>query len=210
MATAEVVLPIITDISPALMSGNCTPAELQDEAFLTEQITYLWTVRECHATTIAKDRKGMRSVDSNLGQLFYNLKAVLARPGRAGKWSAWLKEKGIARATADRLVTRFARSCNLIEKSPHEQIEPTELEIGRLFGAIWPRIEKTLTTQQSFYDFLCCLIGRSGLQHEYRPSGIFVFDAAHVATPQEPETVSPSPETRTGSENPDDLYGAVL
>ena len=188
-------------------SLNATPDELQDQAFLTAQITYLWTVRECHATAISKDRKGMRSVDASLGQMLYSMKSLLARPGRGGNWSPWLKERGIARATADRLALRFARSRNLIEKSAHEQIEPTESEIGKLFTAIWQRCEPKLPTAHSRYEFIRCWIVRSGLGCQYRPDGVLVFDPAHTI-PEKPEAVvSPqkTPRDVAGLE-----YGEVL
>jgi hypothetical protein len=196
MATAELVLPNCTDIAPALMSGNCTPDELRDETFLTDQIETLWRIRECHANAIAKDRRGMRSVNASLGQMLYNLKAILSRPGRNGQWSAWLKENGIARATADRLVVRFARSIatkpNCLSESTIP--EPTEVEIGRLVAAVWDKIEKKLTTPSSLYNFFCCLSGRSSLICEYRPGGILVFDPAHT-TLEKPETVVMSLDT---------------
>ena len=137
METAELVLPIYIDIPPALQSANCTPDELQNEAFLTDQIETLWRIRQCHANAIKTDLKGMRSVDKTLGHLLFQMKSLLVKPGRNGGWSSWLADKKVARSSADRLVNRFAKSIapKLPQGAVSEQ-EPTEADIGKLFGAV--------------------------------------------------------------------------
>jgi hypothetical protein len=109
------------------------------------------------------------------------MKRLLVTPGRNGKWSAWLKERKISRATADRLVIRYAQAFGLINESTHEAIqpEPSEAEIGRLFAALWLRCEKTLTTDSSRYEFLRCYLYRSGLAHEWQNNGILVYEPGH-------------------------------
>jgi len=209
MATAELVFPVFADIPPALQSSNATPDELQDPGFLSEHIETLWRIRECHANAIKTDQKGMRSVDASLGQMLYSMKSLLARPGRGGNWSPWLKERGIARATADRLVLRFAKSRNLIEKPAHEQLsEPTEAEIGKLFAAIWSRCEAKLPTAHSRYEFIRCWIVRSGLACEYQPGGILITNPANIASPKESEPAASPQEPPRGAEGLE--YGDVL
>jgi hypothetical protein len=208
MATAELVLPIFADILPALMSGNCTPDELRDETFLTEQITYLWTVRECHATAISKDRKSMRSVDKSLGQLLYAMKTLLVKRGRNGGWSSWLPEKGIALSSADRLANRFAKSISI--KSPQGAIseEPTEVEIGKLVADVWHRIEKMMTTPQALYRFFCCLAGGTGLTCQHSREGVMIFDPAHPHHPLPGYQAESSPHASTmeSGEQDDDVF----
>jgi len=65
------------------------------------------------------------------------MKSLLVKPGRNGGWSSWLADKKVARSSADRLVNRFAKSIapKLPQGAVSEQ-EPTEADIGKLFGAV--------------------------------------------------------------------------
>jgi hypothetical protein len=104
-------------------------------------------------------------------------------------------------------VQRFATSLPKSEESAHEAVsEPTEAEIGKLLGAIWPRIKRTLTTPGSIYDFIGCVVTRSGVACEYRRDGILVFNPAY--TPAQPEVVAPQVIPTT--DLTDDDYGDVL
>jgi hypothetical protein len=211
MATAESVLYPLWNVPPELQSDRYNSEELQDEKFVAEQILGLWETRKQYEELMEVDGKGFRSVNRTLGQLLYLMKSLLARPGRNGQWSSWLAQRKISRATADRLVNRFAKSINV--KLPHEAIteqEPTELEIGKLFFAIWRRCENKLSTPRSRYNFLSILISHSGLDHECRGNGVFLFDPAHIAAPEQPQTIFSPQETVSGFEHGDDLYGDVL
>jgi hypothetical protein len=188
MATSHLALYPLSNVPPALQSPDYSPDELDNETFLTQSIVDLWETRQCYEEEVESDRRRMRHLNGTLGQMLFNLKAILARPGRNGQWSRWLADRNIARSSADRLVNHFAKSIGL--KSPLGAIpgqEPTEAEIGKLFGAVWLRLERKLTTPQSIYDFLCCLITRSGLPHHYQPTGVLIIDPAKVAAPEEPE-----------------------
>jgi hypothetical protein len=166
--------------SEAVISPDYSKEELQDEKFLSETITELWTTRQHYSTEVKYERQCIRGLDSRLGQMFFQLKSILAKPGRNGGWSSWLAERNISRATADRLVVRFARSRGLYNRLPHEASpEPTELQIKALCANIWPRCEKTLTTPQSRYAFLQCFLYRSGLAHDLHEHGTFLYEPGH-------------------------------
>src|SRR5664279_3408750 len=89
---------------PYAMDGG-----LVNEAYLTEEIDNLWQCRESYKRAINSERDEMRAKDATLAEMLYTMKAVLSKPGRNGGWSGWLKQRSIPRATADRLVTRFAK-----------------------------------------------------------------------------------------------------
>ena len=147
MQETDSIIDIYTQLHPSLLSENYTPEELQDERFLAIHISDLWETRQCYENAIRGEKTGLRAVDHSLGQMLYRLKPILARPGRNGGWSSWLKKRGIPRASADRLVQRFAAHLPKQGESPQEAItEPTQQVIERLLTALWPRIEKTLTT----------------------------------------------------------------
>jgi hypothetical protein len=207
MATAASILDNLTDIPPALQSSNYNPDELQNERFLEEHIMDLWETRTCYGNAIRGERTGLRGVEHSLGQMLFNLKVVLCRPGRNGKWSAWLHEHHICRATGDRLVARFARSIAPKISCVTESTKPTQLEIEKLFHAVWPKLAKTLTTEDSFYDFICYLAGRSGIAHQYRDNGVLILDPEY--TKAQPEVVTSPLSSRTAeAENAE--YGDVL
>lgn len=170
--------------SEAVISPYFSKEELEDEKFLTETITELWSTRQHYSTEIKGERQCIRGLDQKLSQTLYQMKSMLSKPGRNGGWSSWLAERGISRATADRLSNRFAKSRGL-DKLLHEAIqdEPTESEIGTLFAAVWPRLERKLTTPSSRFQFLRCVIHRSGLTYDWQDNGIMTFEPGHEPVP---------------------------
>ena len=148
-----------------------------DEKYLTEEIDSLWASRQSYSRSIHMQKTETRGFETTMGEMLFTMKAVLSRPGRGGGWSSWLKQRGIPRASADRMVLRFAATQPPGE-STHESIqaEPSEVEIGKLFAALWPRCEKVLITPRSRYDFLRCFLFRSGLIHEWRDNGILIYE----------------------------------
>ena len=66
---------------------------------------------------------------------------------------------------------------------------------------------KTLTTPESVYDFVLCILTRSGIPHECRDEGIVVFHPT-VAMSEEPEFVELV--DAPAAEPANDDYAAVL
>ena len=95
--------------SEMLISQNYSTEELEDEQFLTATITELWSTRQHYSDEVKRERQCIRGLDLKLGQVLFQVKLKLSRPGRGG-WSAWLAKLGVSRATADRTVLRFAKS----------------------------------------------------------------------------------------------------
>jgi hypothetical protein len=157
---------------------------LTNESYLSVEIIQLWEMHRCYSTDIQAEQFHQRCVGNTLGQLLHHMKALLVTPGRNGKWSGWLKERGISRATADRLVIRYAQAHNLLNEFARESIqEPSEIEIGRLFADIWGRCEKTLTTPRSRFDFLRCYLFRSGLKYDFSELGILLYEPGSEPVP---------------------------
>lgn len=167
--------------NPVTASGDFTEQELQDETFLTENIGHLWEWRQGYSIDAERNRKSIRGIDATLGQMFFNLKLILAKPGRNGGWSSWLAEHNISRSTADRLVRRFAKAHGINDKLSHDPIsEPTEVEVSKLSATVWRRVEGTLTTPRSRYDFLRCLMLRFGLTGTAQEHGVLLLDPDYV------------------------------
>jgi|SRR5579884_2201473 len=152
---AEILIePLPATDNPELQTPEPEPT-VQDETALTEQIAQLWRLHSDYKGSIKSQTENLRSLRSELGKLLHQMKALLARPGRNGQWSAWLKERQISRATADRLVTKHERSLNPDGNRLNEQItEPTEEEIQRLFDKLAPKLRKVLRTPASVCRFI--------------------------------------------------------
>jgi len=146
----------------------------QDEAALTDQIVQLWQEQNDCKISIRHQTQNLRALRTELGKRLAEMKEVLAKPGRSGQWSSWLKERKIPRATADRLVTNYERSLSPDGNRLIESIsEPTEDEIQKLFAKIFPKLRRVLRTPQSVYRFIdlltissdgtCCRLTEEGL-----------------------------------------------
>ena len=126
-----------------------------DEIALTDQIVQLWQIHRDYQTTIKHQTQDLHALRTELGKCLAEMKEVLAKPGRSGQWSSWLKERKIPRATADRLVTNYERSLNPDGNRLIESIsEPTEAEIQKLFAKMFPKLRRVLRTPQSVYRFI--------------------------------------------------------
>jgi len=129
--------------------------ESQNDQALGDEIASLWCAH-LHAKSAARATKDeLRNIRAKLGEQLCRMKQGLAQPGRSGQWSLFLRERGIPRATADRLVQRHLQSLNPDANSLSEPIsEPTEKEIQRLFASVWPKIRRTLRSRQSLAVFI--------------------------------------------------------
>jgi hypothetical protein len=94
--------------SEMLISQDYSTEQLEDEQFLTAAIIELWSTRQRHSDEVKRERQCIRGLDSKLGQVLFQVKLRLSKPGRGGGWSAWLAKLGVSRALADRTVLRFA------------------------------------------------------------------------------------------------------
>jgi len=165
--------------------------ETETERKLAIDIIDLWDVHVQAQTIVATTKEELKVIRQSLGERLHEMKQLLARPGRNGEWSPFLKEHKIPRTTADRLVAAHERSlapqANCTDGAIHK---PTVQDVQRLFTSIRPRLAKILTTQESVYAFILCLISRASLPYERRDEGILMFHPT-VATQEEPQFVMP-------------------
>ena len=145
----------------------------QDETALTEQIAQLWRLHADYKGSIKNQTENLRSLRSELGKKLSEMKQLLARPGCAGGWSAYLREHRIPRATADRLVTKHERSLNPNGNRLTESItEPTESEIQNLFDKIAPKLRRVSPTPASAYRFVELLLSSLALECRVSEEGL--------------------------------------
>jgi hypothetical protein len=150
--------------------------ESQDER--GDEIASLWAAHAEAKITARATNEELRNIRAKLGEQLYEMKQVLAQPGRGGQWSSFLRERGIPRATADRLVERHERflspESNLLSEATPE---PTEKEVETLFNSVLPRLQRFLKTPTSVYTFVAMLTScyQCG---EVTDRGILIFKPA--------------------------------
>ena len=113
------------------------------------------------------------------------MKALLAKPGRSGSWSQFLRENKIPRTSGDRLVRAYERSLNPGANCTNGAIQPlTQDAVRKLCVGVWSHSKKKLTSYESVYWFFCEMAGVSGARYEVRESGLFVFDSPNATAPE--------------------------
>jgi hypothetical protein len=160
--------------------GTAQPDDGAIETRLTEEISSLWSEH----TRLSADRKvtskELRLLRARLAQTLHQMKALLARPGRGGEWRGWLRQQGIPRSSADRLVARYAETLGTnkgeelhngaIPESPEDSAE-------KLATAVWSSsLKKVLVTGESVFQFLASIAQISGIPHERRQEGLMIFN----------------------------------
>jgi hypothetical protein len=137
------------------VSTDFMPEMADPQVELGEEITSLWVAHANAKIAYRVTNAELRILRAKLGEQLCRMKEVLARPGRGGQWSSFLEERQIPRATADRLVARYLRSLDPNANCVSEPIsEPTEEDVKKLFDAVWPKLQRTLKSQQSFQIFI--------------------------------------------------------
>jgi hypothetical protein len=157
----EVIDATNTDVMNTIesLATDFTPETMQSQNELGESITNLWAAHANAKIAARATNEELRALRAKLGERLSEMKQILAKPGRGGQWSGFLRERNIPRATADRLVERHLRSLNPDENCVTEDVsEPTDEEVQKLFIAVWPKLRRTLRSQQSVRLFVDLLI----------------------------------------------------
>jgi hypothetical protein len=130
-------------------------AEFENERTLGDEIASLWSANVSAKKAARATNSELRAIRARLGKQFHEMKQMLAKPGRGGQWSSFLKERQIPRATADRLAERHQRSLSPSLNCVTEEVsEPTDEDVQKLFNSLWPKLRRTLRSQQSVLLFV--------------------------------------------------------
>jgi hypothetical protein len=153
------------------------------ETQLTQEISDLWSDHVRLSASRKATAKELRQIRASLAERLHAMKSLLSRPGRGGQWRSWLRERGIPRSTADRLVARHAETLGIengnvptgaISNSPDDSAE-------KLAKSVWQRFRKTLATYEAVIQFIGCIAEISGVGHEQRAEGLVIFKPAPKA-----------------------------
>lgn len=181
---SETAQQLCTPLDPQIPERAESNSALGDEACLTVEILQYWDAHLHYQGSMKETNQKAQEVRQHLGKLLFHLKQVLAKPGRLGQWSSFLKEHSISRATADRLVQKHERSLSPDGNRLAESIpEPTEEQIQTILNKVAPKLRRVLRTPASAYRFVDLLSGSfEGLERRVTEEGFVVLrPAQHTA-----------------------------
>jgi len=153
-------------------STACDP-----ETKLAQEIEQLWNVHSEAQTVLGRTKHELGALRLELGRRLYDMKLLLACPGRAGQWSKFLSAHRIPRASADRYAKSYEIALNPpAEIASSEAISESAEETARkVLESIWTKLRQLLTDPEIAYQFLCAVLERCDtLQAEITDSGIAV------------------------------------
>ena len=183
---------IIQDPEAEAQPGTTRPDGTEIETQLTEEISTLWSSHVRLSADRKATAKELRQIRASLAERLSGMKSLLSRPGRVGQWRGWLRQQGIPRSTADRLVSRHAET--LVGDNgnvPTGAIsEPGEANAEKLAKNVWLRFGKLLTTDESVIQFIGCIVTASGVAHEQREEGLVIFNLVGKPADDLPGSVS--------------------
>jgi hypothetical protein len=76
----------------------------EEERATTNEIIILWTEHNKQHASLKKSSKELKATRTALGGYLFQLKNLLSKTGRNGRWTSFLNGEGIPRGTADRYV----------------------------------------------------------------------------------------------------------
>jgi hypothetical protein len=131
----------------------------KEEVALVKEIAQIWGSVQLRTSVIRKNSAERAAFKVNLARELYGFKARLVGSGRLGKWSAFLRDIDMPRATADRYVQRCEHLLAQVgENRPSEPVSaPTAEEVNRMVNKIKPRLLRVLTTTDAVEQFMAAL-----------------------------------------------------
>ena len=153
------------------------PTEPDSETKLAQEIEQLWSVHSQAQTVLGRTKQELGALRLELGRRLYEMKVLLARPGRAGQWSKFLCAQRIPRASADRYAKKYEIGLNQPAgiASLETIADSVEDIVQKALRAAWPKLRQALTNPETAYQFLCALVHRCETLHaEITDSGITI------------------------------------
>jgi hypothetical protein len=183
---------LIPEPEAEVQPGTTQPDDSTIENQLTQEISTLWSDHVRLSADRKATSKELRQIRAGLAERLSGMKSLLSRPGRLGQWRGWLRQQGIPRSTADRLVSRHAET--LVGDNgnvPTGAISgPGEADAEKLAKNVWLRFGKLLTTHESILRFIGCIVTASGVAHEQREEGLVIFNLVGKPADDLPGSVS--------------------
>ena len=93
-----------------LASGAVPDVPSGDRQRLADEIRHLWAAHVEAKAAAKRVKAELKEIRRRLAGPLAEMKGLLARPGRNGVWSSFLRSEGISRATAERLARKGGES----------------------------------------------------------------------------------------------------
>lgn len=169
------------------MQSQCSYWSPGNDGYLSGEIVSQWFQRKSIQREMAGLQADLSRKDGVLSGLLFEQKKKLSSPGRNGRWSAWLKQNKIPRATADRLVLEHIEFFGLQNELPkRERFEPARWRISRAAYEVGERHEQMLKAPDSKITFLWCLANRLGVAVDFEKDGSIRLS---TPPPEKPEDI---------------------
>ena len=173
----EEITAVEEDAVPASESDS---APVQIEALLTADIARLWANHVQVRSAARRTKEELRDLRNKLGEKLCELKKVLAVPGRAGRWSAFLKEQRLPRTTSDRLISKHAQANglgvdNCTSGAITQDATGRELALKRVLAKLTPILT---ADQAAVCDFAQELAKACGVRCKQTADGVLVYRLA--------------------------------
>jgi len=142
-----------------------------DEDGLAKRIAELWSSDQHRQQEIRQNKDEIEFIRAELAQDLFRFKKVLAKSGRGGMWSEFLRRHRIPRSTADRYVSKVEAALTADANCPTEAISiPTAEQIAALVKKTRAKVVALLTTDETRAKFLDALA--SSLKESPKNSGV--------------------------------------
>ena len=140
-----------------------TPELDQEEAQLTNEVEALWQAHGEVSLLRKHTAAELRQLKLRLGERLHTAKQLLSRPGRGGKYHAWLRERHIPRSSSDRLIERYLETVG-DRVNAHDGAIPVENAIEKLLTAFVQKTKLLLPDAHDQYQFGYRFMKKLGLQ----------------------------------------------
>jgi hypothetical protein len=173
---------------------------------LGQAINTLWSDHIRLSADHKKSARELRQVRLVLAERLHAMKSLLSRPGRNGQWRSWLRERGIARTTADRLVARHAETLGADNENVPTGAIPASIHDGegaKLAEHLWPDLKNILSTNAFVIDFIGGIARVSGINHQWRSKGVMIFHPVTRTVDELPGTAFETEPASTPSDDAD-------
>ena len=151
---------MVVEVDPVEVLGHsqCSaPAgEQESEVSLSKEITALWSAHQDGKASAKRTKEDLKAIRRDLGERLHAMKTLLARTGRGGQWTSYLREHKISRTTADRWSREHEESRNpgSTKRTDGAITDPTADDVKKFFQRLLPRLRSTLTTYDAVYYFV--------------------------------------------------------
>jgi hypothetical protein len=171
----EVVVDETEPQTDIIIEAETPTIRPDEEVQLTAEVEVLWVEHQRVNAAKKTSAAELRRIRHEFGQKLFECKQLLARPGRGGEWSSWLKQRGINRASADRWVIRHAESIGQSDNRLNEAI-PVEDAIEKLLTSFVQKAKKLISDNNARYQFGYRVIEQLGLQVEEADESFVVLE----------------------------------